>query len=267
VTRRTPEPRLEIDVRLAPALAIPRDPAVRVIVDEIRASTTLTTLLELGCPVVHIGGSIRDSRRLARETNSLLAGERHARRPRGFDLSNSPVALRRAGVGGRSVVLSTTNGTLTLRRLAAGGPVLVGCLRNARACGVAAVRLATAAGVPVRIVCSGREGRFALEDAVAAGMLVTRAAEAAAARGTPVELTDAARAAIDLLAAQPDLLQALADSDGGRTLRAIGEEEDLPYCAEVDATEVVPLLVREGGSGAAGRTGAAAGLRVIPLGG
>ena len=108
---------LEIDVRFVPRLAPPGDPAVRVVVDEIRASTTLTTLIELGCPVVHIGGSLVASRRLARETGSLLVGERQGRRPAGFDLSNSPVALRRAGAGGRSVVLSTTNGTATLRRL------------------------------------------------------------------------------------------------------------------------------------------------------
>jgi len=247
VTPSSADAPLEIDVRLVPRLAPLRDPAVRVVVDEIRASTTLTTLIELGCPIVHVGGSLAASRRLARATGSLLVGERRGRRPAGFDFSNSPVALRRAGVGGRSVVLSTTNGTAVLRRLADGGPILVGCLRNARACAAAAVGLATAAAAPVRIVCAGREGGFVLEDAIAAGLLVARAIEAAADAAVSTVLTDAAHAALDLLAAQPDLARALEDTDGGRTLRAIGEEEDVPYCAEVDRTTAVPLLVRDAG--------------------
>ncbi len=233
---------MDIDVALVPQAARLADPAVFVVVDEIRASTTITTLLDLGCSDIYIEGAVKAARRLGRATGSILVGERHLRRPPGFDFANSPTALARAGVQGRSAVLSTTNGTAILKMLRRAEDVLVGCLRNAGACGEAALRIAETRGVGVRIVCAGLQRRFVLEDAVAAGVIVARVVAAAEARGLDVSLSDAASAAVRLYASYPDTLAALLDSDGGRTLRQIGEDEDLPFCAEVDMTDTVPIL-------------------------
>jgi 2-phosphosulfolactate phosphatase len=233
---------MEIDVALVPQAARPADPAVFIVVDEIRASTTITTLLDIGCVDIYIEGALVSARQRGRETGSILVGERHLRRPAGFDFANSPLILARAGVQGRSAVLSTTNGTAILKMLRRSGHVLVGCLRNARACGAAAVRLAEAQGVGIRVVCAGRLRRFVMEDAVAAGVIVTRIVEAADARGIETNLTDPARVAVRLRGGYPDTLTALLDSDGGRVLREIGQEEDIPFCAEVDVTDTVPTL-------------------------
>lgn len=233
---------MEIDVALVPQAARPADPAVFVVVDEIRASTTITTLLDIGCADIYIEGALVSARQRGRETGSILVGERHLRRPAGFDFANSPLILARAGVQGRSAVLSTTNGTAILKMLRRSGHVLVGCLRNARACAAAAVRLAEAQGVGIRVVCAGRLRRFVMEDAVAAGVIVTRIVEAADARGIETNLTDPARVAVRLRDGYPDTLTALLDSDGGRVLREIGQEEDIPFCAEVDVTDTVPIL-------------------------
>jgi 2-phosphosulfolactate phosphatase len=237
---------VDIDVALVPQVARPDDPAVFIVVDEIRASTTITTLLDLGCSDIYIEGALEAARRRGRETGSILVGERHLRRPAGFDFTNSPMMLARAGVHGGSAVLSTANGTAMLRMLRRSRHVLVGCLRNARACGEAAVRLAEAQGVGIRVVCAGRLRRFVQEDAVAAGVIVSRIVEAAAARGIETNLTDAAMVAVRLRDAYPDTLTALLDSDGVRVLREIGQEEDIPFCAEVDMTDTVPIL--RGGS-------------------
>ena len=233
---------MDIDVALVPQAARPDDPAAFIVIDEIRASTTITTLLDIGCSDIYIEGALAAARRLGRETGSILVGERHLRLPAGFDFNNSPTMLSRAGVQGRSVVLSTTNGTAILKMLRRSEHVLVGCLRNARACGEAAVRLAEARGVGICVVCAGRLRRFVLEDAVAAGVIVTRIVEAAGARGIDTNLTDAARVAVRLRDSYPDALTALLDSDGGRVLREIGQEEDTPFCAEVDVTDIVPIL-------------------------
>jgi 2-phosphosulfolactate phosphatase len=233
---------MDIDVALVPQAARPDDPAIFIVVDEIRASTTITTLFDLGCSDIFIEGALAAARRRGRETGSILVGERHLRRPAGFDFANSPMALARGGVHGGSVVLSTTNGTAILKMLRGSEYVLVGCLRNARACGGAAFRLAEARGLGIRVVCAGRLRRFVLEDAVAAGVIVSRIVEAAAARGIEANLTDAARVAVRLSGAYPDTLTALLDSDGGRILREMGQEEDVPFCAEVDVTDAVPIL-------------------------
>ena len=233
---------VDVDVALVPDEAMPDRPAVFIVVDLIRASTTLTTLLDLGCSAIYIEGSLVRAKQLARRTGSILIGERNRRRPEGFDFANSPLALVRAGVHDGGAILSTTNGTAILRMLRRSDHVLVGCLRNARACAGAAVRLAAVHGLPIRVVCAGLKRRFVLDDAVAAGVIAARIVEVARSAGLVANLSDAARAAVRLYESYPDTLAALVDSDGGRTLVDIGEEEDLPYCAEVDVTDTVPVL-------------------------
>jgi phosphosulfolactate phosphohydrolase-like enzyme len=93
------------------------------------------------------------------------------------------------------------------------------------------------------VVCAGSEGAFVLDDAVAAGVIVGRLAEGAARAGREVELTDAARAAVAIRAAFPDLLDAMTTSNGGHTLVRIGAPDDIGFCAEEDASETVPVLV------------------------
>ena len=236
---------MKIDVALVPQTARVAPGRVLIVIDQIRASTTITTVLDLGCTDHFLAGDVRAARRLGRLTGSLIAGERLARKPPGFDFDNSPSELARAGLGGRSLVLSTTNGTAVLRRFRAADAVLVGCLRNARAVAAAAVGLARASGPDgsVQVVCAGRLGRFVIEDAVAAGVIVGRIAEVLGDDGEPAVLTDAAVAAVRLRASFPDLLAAMAQSDGGATLREIGQPDDIAFCAEEDASSTVPRLV------------------------
>jgi 2-phosphosulfolactate phosphatase len=236
---------MKIDVALVPQTARVAPGRVLIVIDQIRASTTITTVLDLGCTDLFLAGDVRAARRLGRLSGSLIAGERLARKPPGFDFDNSPSELARAGLGGRSLVLSTTNGTAVLRRFRAADAVLVGCLRNARAVAAAAVGLARASGPDgsVQVVCAGRLGRFVIEDAVAAGVIVGRIAEVLGDDGEPAVLTDAAVAAVRLRASFPDLLAAMAQSDGGATLREIGQPDDIAFCAEEDASSTVPRLV------------------------
>jgi 2-phosphosulfolactate phosphatase len=236
---------VQIDVALLPGAARPMAGRVLVVVDQIRASTTITTALDLGCADLFLAGDVRTARRLARETGSLLAGERHARKPAGFDFDNSPSELSRAEIRGRSLVLCTTNGTAVLRRLRGGDDVLVGCLRNARAVAAAAVGRARAAGPDgsIQVVCAGRLARFTLEDAVAAGVITGRVVECLTQMDEAIGITDAADAAMRLRASYPDLLSAMEESDGGATLREIGQADDIAFCAAEDTSRTVPRIV------------------------
>ncbi len=233
---------MEIDVALVPALARRWPDRVCVVVDELRASSTITTLLDLGCPEVLLSRGLREARRLARERGALLAGERRGRTPHGFDLNNSPVELAGAGVRERAVVLSTSNGTAVLSGLRQMPTVLVGCLLNARACAEAAAALAAETGAGIGIVCAGIEGSFALDDAVTAGLLVERLLEVAGARGERPRLSDAALAALRLRSAYPDPRDALEESATGDLIRSIHAEDDLAFCARVDVTRAVGRL-------------------------
>ena len=236
---------MKIDVALVPQAARVAAGRVLIVIDQIRASTTITAALDLGCTDLLLASDVRTARRLGRQTGYLLAGERLARKPPGFDFDNSPSELARVGLVGRGLILSTTNGTAVLGRLRAADAVLVGCLRNARAVASAAVSLAGSMGPhgSVQVVCAGRLGRFVLEDAVAAGVIVGRIAEVLSAAGDGAELTDAAAASVRLRSSFPDLLMAMTQSDGGTTLREIGQADDIAFCAEEDASRTVPRLV------------------------
>ncbi len=235
---------MRLDVALIPA-ALPRDDdgSVLVVIDQIRASTTITTLLDLGIGELYLAGNVASARRIAREHDALLAGEWRARKPKGFDFDNSPSEIVRADLSGRRIVLSTTNGTAVLHRVRTARHVLIGSLRNARACAHAATAIAEREGVGVRIVCAGRHGRFVLEDAYAGGAILGGILAEAEGRGLEVEMTDAAVLSLRIRAEQPDTIAAMTDCDGGRTLHEIGQPEDIGFCAETDASTTVPRLV------------------------
>jgi 2-phosphosulfolactate phosphatase len=233
---------INVDVALVPAEARRWPPIVCVVIDELRASSTITTLLDLGCTDTSLAASLREARRLGMERGSLLAGERDGRTPRGVDANNSPAELARAAVRGRSVVLRTTNGTVVISRLQRMTPLYVGCLLNARACAEQALREAVSLGSDVGIVCAGEHGRFALEDALTAGLLLERLLELAAAWRVPGRLSDSAEVAIRLRWTYPDLVAAFRASSTGRLLRDINAEEDLELCCRVDSSRTVPVV-------------------------
>jgi 2-phosphosulfolactate phosphatase len=233
---------MEIDVALVPGEVRHWLSVVSIMVDELRASSTITTVLDLGCKDLVVTATVAEARRVAAQNGGILAGERHGITPEGFDSNNSPTELARFDLQGRSVVLSSSNGTSVLSRLRRMPVVLVGCLLNARACAAAALDEAVSRGLGIGIVCAGRGGLFALDDCVAAGLIVQHLAEAAEARGIGFDLSDTARAAVDLHSAYPDEVTALERSASGRVVREVGGELDMEFCARADSSWVVPIL-------------------------
>lgn len=211
-----------IDVAFTPAEMRPAE--VAVVVDILRASSTIVTALGAGYRRVICTASPEEARRL-RAPGRLLAGERGCRPIEGFDYGNSPRALDVAR--GEDLVLCTTNGTpAILSALSAAGEVLVGSLLNLNA-----LTERIPAGADVTVVCAGTDGRFALEDAYAAGRIVARVDGA---------LTDAARAAERLAGAYVTAYEPLAQSADAAALRATGQAADIDFCAQESVTALVP---------------------------
>ncbi|HEX6537931.1 MAG TPA: 2-phosphosulfolactate phosphatase, partial [Candidatus Dormibacteraeota bacterium] len=230
---------LDVDVAVVPAPARRWPPTVCIVVDALRAGATITTLLDLGCRELILTTGRGDARRLARERGGVLVGEREGIMPRGFDYNNSPTQLIDGDVHGRTVVFCSTNGTVVVSGLRRMRAVFVGCLLNAQACAEAALAEAHALGTSVGIVCAGRSGVFALDDVLAAGVIVERLVTAADAHGIICGLTDAAQSAVALRAAYPDAAVALRASASGRSLRDLGAGADVEFCSRVDGTDTV----------------------------
>jgi 2-phosphosulfolactate phosphatase len=220
---------IELDAR-------PRPQRVAAVIDVIRATTTIVTAFRQGARSVSPVASVDEARR-DRETapHALLAGERGGQRLTGFDLGNSPREFTPEAVQGRDVILTTSNGTKTLRAAQEGRSVAIGALLNRAAVG----RWLLARGEDAFILCSGYEGIFSLEDAVCAGGVV----DTVAAEGPAVALGDGARASQALWARfAPDLAGLLRETGWGRHIVEIGLGADLDVCAQLDVTEVVPVM-------------------------
>ena len=233
---------MQVDVALVPQTARTWSDTVCIVIDELRASSTITTILDGGCSRLFVTAGLDAARRLARQHDALLAGERGGSAPRGFDFDNSPSALSRADLRDRVVVLSTSNGTKVLGWVKHAPATLVGCLLNARASAASAVEMALSMNARIGIVCAGTLGVFALDDAVAAGVLVQRIVEVLDIRGLDYDITEAAVAAVQLRSSYADLLTPLQDSVAGRLLASLGTHEDVPFCARVDSSTTVPIL-------------------------
>src|SRR6266542_482613 len=122
---------MRIDVALLPGQEFDRSRSVCVVVDVLRASSSIVTLLEGGARPVIAAGSIDDARTLRERLPAyLLCGEAGGLPPEGFDYGNSPAEFSRLRVQRKGAILATSNGTRLLASLAAAPAVLVGCLLN-----------------------------------------------------------------------------------------------------------------------------------------
>lgn len=208
-----------------------------VMIDVVRASTTIVTALANGARAVAPVGSPEEA--VARALGwpgggAVLGGERGGAPPPGFDCGNSPAEYTAERVRGRTVVFTTTNGTRALLALAGAKRVAVAGFVNAGA----VVRWLLGEPGDALVVCAGELGRFCLEDAACAGLLVERLR----ARRPGAPLSDAARAAALIYAHyRGDLGGMLADAAWARMLAAQGRGADLPLCAAVDVFDVVPV--------------------------
>src|SRR5215213_12020210 len=155
---------MPVHVAFTPDEAAPAE--VGIVVDVLRATSTITQALSTGYARVLCCAEIDEARALRAELpDSLLGGERKAVRVEGFDVGASPREFLEPRA--RSLILSTTNGTRAILETAKRcDRVLLGSLLN-----LAAVA-AAAKGDDVVVVCAGFQGVFALDDVYCAGRIV-----------------------------------------------------------------------------------------------
>jgi len=230
-----------LDVLFSPGEVVPAELAGRtaVVIDVLRASTTIVEALVAGVRTIFPVGSVEEASRLANTLGRgevLLCGERRSLPIEGFDLGNSPAEFTPERVGGKTLVMTTTNGTAAMVSAQSADRVLIGSFTNLAA---VAGELAQTGAEPV-LICCGREGRFGLEDAVCAGRLI-RELETSLPE-VDWQLNDGARAALALSAAEPDLRSLFSHTAAGLQLVEAGLEPDLDFCAQMNVRSAVPVL-------------------------
>ncbi len=225
--------------------------AAVVVIDVLRASTTIVHALEAGAKEVIACLEVDEARSVAQglsDGEAVLGGERDGLPIDGFQLSNSPGQYTSERVGGKVVVLTTTNGTRAILHARQADRVLIGGFVNATAVYGQLVQ-----HEQIHLLCAGANGQMAHDDILLAGMLVERLqrqggllyeqnAQAATARETWL-YSFALPMALGAEPLEPErLAQQLRKSTGGKRLVAIGMESDILTAAQIDRFDGVPEL-------------------------
>jgi 2-phosphosulfolactate phosphatase len=214
---------------------------IAVIIDVLRASTTICTGIRNGCraviPVASLDDAMTVRENLDRDT-VLLCGERSGFKVEGFDLGNSPSEYSEEVVGNRVLIFASTNGSGAIVRASGAQTTLVGGFVNISA----VTRQLRYSARDLMIVCAGREGHFSLEDCLCGGMIIERLLVA----GAFDAANDAAKAAHSLYKQYGDSLEAsVRNADHGRYLQRLGFTADINAATALDTIDVIPVW-REG---------------------
>jgi 2-phosphosulfolactate phosphatase len=215
---------------------------VVVVIDVLRASTSIAVALANGAraviPFEDSEEAVVRSKTLER-TEILLAGERKMLPIAGFDLGNSPSAFTRQAVDGKTILLTTTNGTGALISAQGAREVFVGAFVNFSALlDVLRAQARGGTGSDIAFICAGSDRLIALEDVVCAGYYVRQLAR----RRTQVALGDGATLAALAARRYSKGTDALAsDAAHARRLTEAGFGADVAFCSALDSHPVVPV--------------------------
>jgi 2-phosphosulfolactate phosphatase len=211
--------------------------ATVVVIDVVRATTSMVEALANGARAIFPTASIEEAVKLAASLgrdDTLLCGERKGVKIEGFDLGNSPAEYAASVVGGKRLVMSTTNGTPAFLVTPEARTVVACAFTN-----LGAVASAVAGTDQLVVLCAGRQGRFSLDDALCAGHLVRRVTGQG---GPEADLNDAAWAALTLAGSVQPTVDFFEGTAAGRALEALGLAGDLSVCAQVDRHAIAPRM-------------------------
>jgi len=209
-----------------------------VVIDVLRATTTIVTALENGAKEIIPVHSIEFAMKVSGSMfggQTLICGERNTKKIDGFNLGNSPLEYTAENIAGKSIILYTTNGSKAVVKTKYATSTLISSFLNVRSVAECLVGQNESA---IEIVCSGSNNLFCIEDMVCAGMIVREIVKLQ----YEVILTDGATAAVDLSGlAMDDIYTMLINSDHGKTLLENGFEKDVRYCSRLNVSTIVPV--------------------------
>ena len=232
---------MQIDV--LPSAGSPRMPYLEdklvIVIDVLRATSTIVTALANGCQaIIPVLTSEEALEKRLIFPGSLLGGERDSLIIEGFDLGNSPFDYVPEKVGGRRIIMATTNGTRAIRDSVVAPIIWMASFVNMQSIVLAIFREFERnhklQGIVV--ICAGTDERLDLPDTLCAGMFID-------ALGLNVTLNDLGEAARILYQSSEDhLVEMIRNSVHGKKLISLGFERDLVYCSTPNILPIVPAL-------------------------
>lgn len=214
-----------------------------IILDVLRATTTMTIALSNGAKEIIPTENIATAVRVAKGSkNSLLCGERNGKVVDGFNLGNSPLEYNSEIVKDKSLIFSTTNGTLAILKSKFAKTCLLCSFINISAI----ISYVNSLDEDFTVICSGKLNDFCLEDAVCAGMILSKLSS-----GRNLDMKDSEIAAMNLcndlamllnVPSQEKILRMFNLSEHGKYLSQIGFEKDLEISSRIDSYPFIPMF-------------------------
>lgn len=212
-----------------------------IVIDVLRATSTILTALAHGCQAIYPAETVLQAKQLY-QPGFILGGERACKKIPGFDLGNSPLEYTDASIAGKTLIMTTTNGTRAIQKAGKAGTILAASLLNGKVCAEEALSLKK----DIVILCSGTQDVYSLEDGVCAGLLVDELLKASVESRAELGINDFG---LSMLYAfrhvQHNLTEALLHCSNGKRLCKLGFLEDIKYCSQMNTIPLVPI-VREG---------------------
>lgn len=223
---------------------------VAVVIDVLRATSVMTTAIQTGTESIITCRDIEAAFELAKSlaTRPLLCGERDCLPIDGFDLGNSPADYTPDNVSGRTLILTTTNGTAAIDAASSVEAMCVASFLN-----LSAVIETLTGQHDVQLICAGTNGSVTKEDVLLAGAIVAGCETqnpdmiycdaSTLARDAWYHLITSHGQANDQVPLPTHLASALRETEGGRNLVAKGFDADIETCAMIDTIPIVPRRI------------------------
>ncbi|QGU93999.1 2-phosphosulfolactate phosphatase family protein [Clostridium bovifaecis] len=204
-----------------------------VIIDMLRATSVIVTALANGCNDVIPVIDIEEAKRLASINREIyiLGGERNSVKIEGFDFSNSPLEYVRNIVKGKTLIITTTNGTKAIHGALGAKSILIGALINAKAVAQKAIELDN----DLVIINAGTHGEFSMDDFICSGYIID-----CILNNSDTKLSDIATTAHYVYTQNTDMINFLSKANHYNFLVNLGLEKDIEYCCKKDIIPIVP---------------------------
>jgi 2-phosphosulfolactate phosphatase len=209
------------------------DEDIVVVIDILRATSAMVTAIAHGAAGVIPVAKVEEARALAGK-GYILAAERDGRVVEGFDYGNSPFSFMGDSIRGKTLVLSTTNGTQAIEAARNAHALIVGAFTNLSA----VCEWLSRQGRGVLLLCAGWKNKFNLEDSIFAGAVAQKLLE----QGYSTDC-DSTRASVHLWnLSKHDLNGFLEDSSHRNRLGRLELKKDIAYCLQTDISDAIPVL-------------------------
>lgn len=209
-----------------------------VVIDMLRATSVIITALANGAkevfPILTVEEALKKKEELImKRIHPLLGGERNALKIDGFDFSNSPLEYTSDKVQGKSIILSTTNGTRAINLSLKAEEILIGAIINAKAVTMELKKY----NKDVVFINAGTNGEFSMDDFICSGYMINLLCEK-----DNHDLSDIAKTAKYIYENNTNLIDYIKEARHYNILKSLNLLKDLEYCCNKDIIDVVPKV-------------------------